>query len=114
LGNNGLNRRTHKISARNQLKGTIVEVKKGTTTAPCPDRSVQVLTAAITNVSVDNLKLATGQTCGDQGKRRHDRCRVMMRAIGFLGIALVVAFQEVSAAEDGCEKFAWSLARERE
>jgi molybdopterin-binding protein len=51
-----------KISARNQLKGRIVEVKKGTTTAHVRiDIGGQVVTAAITNESVDQLKLATGQ-----------------------------------------------------
>lgn len=52
-----------KISARNQLKGRIVEVKKGTTTAHVRiDIGGQVVTAAITNQSVDDLKLAAGQT----------------------------------------------------
>jgi len=52
-----------KISARNQLKGRIVEVKKGTTTAHVRiDIGGQVVTAAITNESVDDLKLASGQS----------------------------------------------------
>ena len=51
-----------KISARNRLKGKIVEVKKGTTTAHVKiDVGGQTVTAAITNDSVDELKLATGQ-----------------------------------------------------
>jgi molybdopterin-binding protein len=51
-----------KISARNQLKGKIVEVKKGTTTAHVKiDIGGQTVTAAITNESVDQLKLAVGQ-----------------------------------------------------
>jgi molybdopterin-binding protein len=51
-----------KISARNQLKGKIVEVKKGTTTAHVKiDIGGQTVTAAITNDSVDQLKLAAGQ-----------------------------------------------------
>jgi molybdopterin-binding protein len=51
------------ISARNQLKGKIIEVKKGTTTAHVRiDIGGQIVTAAITNESVDSLKLATGQT----------------------------------------------------
>jgi molybdopterin-binding protein len=51
-----------RISARNQLKGKIVEVKKGTTTAHVRiDIGGQVVTAAITNESVDQLKLAAGQ-----------------------------------------------------
>jgi molybdopterin-binding protein len=51
-----------KISARNRLRGKIVEVKKGTTTAHVKiDVGGQVVTAAITNDSVDELKLASGQ-----------------------------------------------------
>jgi len=51
-----------KISARNRLKGKIVEVKKGTTTAHVKiDVGGQIVTAAITNESVDELKLASGQ-----------------------------------------------------
>jgi len=51
-----------KISARNQLKGTIVDVKKGTTTAHVRiDVGGQIVMAAITNESVDDLKLASGQ-----------------------------------------------------
>jgi molybdopterin-binding protein len=52
-----------KISARNMLKGKIVEVKKGTTTAHVRiDIGGQIVTAAITNESVEDLKLASGQT----------------------------------------------------
>jgi molybdopterin-binding protein len=51
-----------KFSARNQLKGKIVEVKKGTTTAHIRiDVGGQVITAAITNESVDELKLEKGK-----------------------------------------------------
>jgi molybdopterin-binding protein len=51
-----------KISARNRLKGKIVEVRKGTTTAHVKiDVGGQIVTAAITNESVDELKLAAGQ-----------------------------------------------------
>jgi molybdopterin-binding protein len=52
-----------KLSARNQLKGKIVEVKKGTTTAHVRiDIGGQTITAAITNDSVDELKLEKGRT----------------------------------------------------
>jgi molybdopterin-binding protein len=52
-----------KISARNKLKGKIVEVKKGTTTAHVRvDIGGQIVTAAITNESVDELKLSPGQS----------------------------------------------------
>ena len=52
-----------KLSARNRLKGKIVEVKKGVTTAHVRiDVGGTVVTAAITNESVEELKLAPGQT----------------------------------------------------
>ena len=52
-----------KLSARNILKGKIVEVKKGQTTAHVRiDVGGSVVTAAITNEAVDELKLATGQS----------------------------------------------------
>ena len=51
-----------KISAPNRLKGRIVEVKKGATTAHVKvDIGGQTVTAAITNESVEELKLAPGQ-----------------------------------------------------
>ncbi len=51
-----------KISARNVLKGKIVSVEKGATTAHVKIEIApgQVVTAAITNDSVDALKLAPG------------------------------------------------------
>jgi molybdopterin-binding protein len=53
---------TMNISARNALKGKIVDVNKGTTTAHVRiDIGGQIVTAAITNESVDELKLASGQ-----------------------------------------------------
>lgn len=51
-----------KISARNQIKGKIVEITKGATTAHVRiDVGGTIVTAAITNGSVDELKLAVGQ-----------------------------------------------------
>lgn len=51
-----------KISARNVLKGRIVSVEKGATTAHVKIEVAagQVVTAAITNESVDALNLAVG------------------------------------------------------
>ena len=51
-----------KISARNQISGKIVEVKKGATTAHvrleiAPGR---IITASITNEAVDDLGLKAG------------------------------------------------------
>jgi molybdopterin-binding protein len=52
-----------KLSARNKLKGKIVDVKKGTTTAHVRlEIGGQIVTAAITNESADELNLAAGQT----------------------------------------------------
>ncbi len=52
-----------KLSARNQLKGTIVDVKKGQTTSHVriDIGGGAVITASITNEAVDDLKLAKGQ-----------------------------------------------------
>ncbi|CAN7447915.1 TOBE domain-containing protein [Bosea sp. LjRoot237] len=50
-----------KISARNQLKGTITEIVKGATTAHVKlDVGGTIVTSAITNAAVDELKLAVG------------------------------------------------------
>ncbi len=51
-----------KISARNQLKGKVVEVTKGQTTAHVRlDVNGMIVTAAITNEAVDELGLKAGQ-----------------------------------------------------
>ena len=51
-----------KLSARNVLKGKIVEVKKGQTTAHVRIGlgGGSIVTASITNEAVDELKLAAG------------------------------------------------------
>jgi molybdopterin-binding protein len=50
-----------RISARNILKGTIIEVKKGQTTAHVMiDVGGAIVTASITNESVDDLGLKKG------------------------------------------------------
>jgi molybdopterin-binding protein len=52
-----------KLSARNKLKGKIVTVKKGATTAHVTiDIAGQIVTAAITNESAEELNLAPGMT----------------------------------------------------
>jgi molybdopterin-binding protein len=53
-----------KISARNQLKGTIVDVIKGATTSHVriDIGGGAIVTASITNEAVDELKLAKGKT----------------------------------------------------
>lgn len=51
-----------KISARNVLKGKIVDVTKGSTTAHVRiDVGGTIVTASITNESVDELGLKAGQ-----------------------------------------------------
>ena len=51
-----------KLSARNQLKGKIVEVKKGATTSHVriDIGSGVIVTASITNEAVDDLSLKAG------------------------------------------------------
>lgn len=51
-----------KISARNVLKGKVVSIEKGATTAHVKIEIAagQVVTSAITNEAVDALKLAVG------------------------------------------------------
>ena len=51
-----------KISARNLIKGTIIEVVKGQTTAHVRiDANGTIITASITNESVEELGLAKGK-----------------------------------------------------
>ena len=51
-----------KLSARNILKGKVIEVKKGTTTAHVRIQLTgsAVVTSSITNEAVDELRLAVG------------------------------------------------------
>ena len=53
-----------KLSARNMIKGRLVEVSRGTTTAHVriDVGGGTVITASITNEAVDELKLANGDT----------------------------------------------------
>jgi len=53
-----------KLSARNQLKGKVVEVKKGATTAHVriDIGGGNIVTASITNESADELGLAAGKS----------------------------------------------------
>jgi molybdopterin-binding protein len=51
-----------KVSARNVIKGTIVDVGKGQTTAHVRiDANGTIITASITNEAVDELHLAKGK-----------------------------------------------------
>jgi len=51
-----------KISARNQIKGKIVEVTKGATTSHVRiDIGGAIVTASITNEAVDDLGLSAGK-----------------------------------------------------
>jgi molybdopterin-binding protein len=51
-----------KLSARNQIKGKVVEVRKGTTTAHVriDIGNGVVVTSAVTNEAVDDLGLSVG------------------------------------------------------
>jgi molybdopterin-binding protein len=51
-----------RLSARNQIKGTIIDVKKGATTAHVRVEIApgQVVTSSITNEAVDELGLKVG------------------------------------------------------
>ena len=51
-----------RISARNQIKGTVVEVKKGATTSHVrvDIGSGQIVTSSITNEAVDDLGIKAG------------------------------------------------------
>ena len=50
------------ISARNQIKGTVVEVKKGATTSHVrvDIGNGQIVTSSITNEAVDDLAIKAG------------------------------------------------------
>jgi molybdopterin-binding protein len=51
-----------KLSARNKLKGKILDLRKGATTTHVKiDIGTAVVTASITNEAADELKLAAGQ-----------------------------------------------------
>ena len=51
-----------RISARNQIKGTVVEVKKGATTSHIrvDIGNGQIITSSITNEAVDDLGVKAG------------------------------------------------------
>ena len=51
-----------RISARNQIKGTVVEVKKGATTSHVrvDIGGGQIMTSSITNEAVDDLGIKAG------------------------------------------------------
>lgn len=52
-----------RLSARNALKGTVVEVTKGATTSHVRiDVGGAIVTAAITNAAVDDLGLEAGKS----------------------------------------------------
>jgi molybdopterin-binding protein len=52
-----------RLSARNQIKGTVVEVKKGATTSHVRvDIGGNIMTSSITNESVDDLGIKVKDT----------------------------------------------------
>jgi molybdopterin-binding protein len=54
-----------RISARNQIKGTVLEVTKGATTSHVrvDIGGGQIVTSSITNEAVDDLALKVGSKC---------------------------------------------------
>jgi molybdopterin-binding protein len=58
----GIARTVMRISARNQIKGTVVEVRKGATTSHVrvDIGNGQIITSSITNESVDDLGIKAG------------------------------------------------------
>jgi len=77
-----------KLGARNMLKGGIVDVKKGATTAHVRiDIGGKTIAAAITNEAVDELKLAVGRDAYAVVKASdgHDRGRLRRRRGGSPG-----------------------------
>ena len=82
-----------RISARNQIKGTVIEVKKGATTSHVrvDIGGGQIVTSSITNEAVDDLG-HQGQGPGyrgDKSLRRHDRGGLIMRAPLLIALVLL-------------------------
>ena len=105
-----------RISARNQIKGTVVEVKKGATTSHVrvDIGGGQVMTSSITNEAVDELGIkAGGGYRSGEGLRRHDRggltCALHSRRVGVARQRAGMGGGEPS----GCDKFKWPIERER-
>ena len=82
-----------RISARNQLKGTVVEVKKGATTSHVrvDIGGGKIVTSSITNEAVDELSIkAKGRGHGgDQGLRCHDCGGLTMRGVSIVALILL-------------------------
>jgi len=70
----------------------------------------QIVTAAITNESVDGPR----SNClrSHQSERRDGRGRLIMGRAALMSLVLITLLDAASAAEDGCKKFAWSITRE--
>jgi molybdopterin-binding protein len=62
MRSSGIVRTIMRISARNQIKGTVVEVKKGATTSHVrvDIGGGQIITSSITNEAVDDLGIKAG------------------------------------------------------
>jgi molybdopterin-binding protein len=77
-----------KLSARNILKGKIVEVKKGQTTAHVRIDlgGGSIVTASITNEAVDELKLAVGQSASAVIKASDVMIAIDLHRHNYLGL----------------------------
>ena len=107
-----------RISARNQIKGTVVEVKKGATTSHVrvDIGGGQIMTSSITNEAVDELGIKAKGAChrGGEGLRRHDRGGLIMRTALLIALVLLGTAPAWAAEEpSGCDKFKWNIDRER-
>ena len=97
-----------RISARNQIKGTVIEVKKGATTSHVrvDIGGGQIVTSSITNEAVDELG-HQGQGPryrGNKGLRRHDCGGLTMRAPLMIALVLLGTGSACAAEEpSGCD-----------
>ena len=69
---------------------------------------------AIADYKIDGQQLFYPE-CRRSGRVMHMFARPACgwRWVGLVGLALIAQLVPASATDDGCEKFAWSLARER-
>src|ERR1700744_6485159 len=108
-----------KISARNQLKGKILEVKKGATTSHVRLEIApgQVITSSITKEAVDELGFKVGGTATAIIKASRGVIAVDWEFIvktAFIVIAACAVAVPAFAQEPvGCDKFKWPLDKGR-
>ena len=111
-----------RISARNQIKGKIVEVKKGATTAHvrveiAPRAGRHRPRSPTKRSTISACKAGGSRHCRHQGVRRHDRVRLGERHEHALHrrLPLCADRRRPRFAQEpvGCDKFKWPLDTER-